>query len=148
MSTLERAIAIALEAHTGQHEKNGAPYLLHPLRVMLGVQTSGALLEDARMVAVLHDVVEDNPAWTLERLRGEGFSEAVITGVDAVTRRTTESYTEFVARAGRHPLGRAVKLADLRDNMDITRLAEVGEKERERLARYLAAYRLLTEQDA
>jgi len=151
MSTLERAIAIAVEAHAGQRDKSGAPYLLHPLRVMFGVQCEAALLEEARIVAALHDVVEDNPAWTLDRLREEGFSGNVVAGVDAVTRRTgerggggyEESYEEFVVRAAQHPIGRAVKLADLRDNMDVTRLAEVGEKERERLARYLHAYRML-----
>ena len=144
MPNLERAIAIAVEAHAGQQDKNGDPYRLHPLRVMFGVQTEDALLDDARMVAALHDVVEDNPAWTLDRLRDEGFSETVIAGVDAVTHREHESYAEFVARAAQHPIGRAVKMADLRDNMDVTRLQSVGEKERQRLEKYLAAYRQLT----
>lgn len=138
MATLERAIAIAVEAHGGQLDKNGAPYVLHPLRVMFDVKG-----DEVRMVAALHDVVEDNPAWTLERLRAEGFSDAVLAGVDALTRRDDETYEEFVARAGSHPIGRQVKLADLRDNMNVTRLAEVGEKERTRLERYLKAYRAL-----
>jgi (p)ppGpp synthase/HD superfamily hydrolase len=148
MATLERAIAIAVEAHAGQQDKNGAPYILHPLRVMFGVQANHAMLEDARIVAALHDVVEDNPAWTLDRLRDEGFSETVIAGVDALTCRENESYDAFVDRAAQHLIGRAVKLADLRDNMEVTRLAAVGEKEQARLDRYLQAYRRLTEQGA
>src|SRR4051812_31424399 len=118
MSTLERAIAIAAEAHAGQVDKAGAPYILHPLRVMLSVETT-----DERIVAVLHDVVEDCPGWTAERLRDEGFSTAVLRGVDAVTKRDGESYESFVVRAAADPLGRAVKIADLRDNMDLRRIA-------------------------
>lgn len=141
MATLERAIAIAVEAHMGQQDKNGQPYILHPLRVMLSVEGVSA-----RIVAVLHDVVEDNPAWTLDRLRAEGFSAEVVAGVDAVTRRGDESYENFVRRAGENPIGRTVKLADLRDNMDVTRLAQVGESERARLQRYLEAWQYLTGQ--
>ena len=68
VSTLERAIAIAAEAHTGQVDKAGAPYVLHPLRMMLSLSSI-----DERIVAVLHDVCEDCPGWTFDRLRKEGF---------------------------------------------------------------------------
>lgn len=140
MSTLERAIAIAVEAHMGQRDKNGAPYILHPLRVLFGVTGN-----DTQIVAVLHDVVEDCPEWTIARLRDEGFSEEILEAIDSVTRRENETYEEFVRRAAQNPIGLQVKRADLRDNMDVTRLAEVGEKERERLARYLRAWRTLEE---
>lgn len=137
MSTLERAIAIAAEAHRGQTDKAGAPYILHPLRVMLRLR--GA---DERIVGVLHDLIEDTD-WTLERLRSEGFSPAVIDGVDAVTRRDGENYEAFVLRAGRDPLGRRVKLADLQDNSDLSRIPEPTAKDRERLERYRRAIELL-----
>ena len=75
MATLERAIALAAQAHEGQVDKAGAPYILHPLRMMLSVDTP-----EARVAAVLHDVVEDTPV-SLEELRVEGFSEAVIGAV-------------------------------------------------------------------
>ena len=133
MSTLERAVAIAAEAHAGQVDKAGAPYLLHPLRLMLQMET----LEE-RMVAVLHDVVEDSD-WSFERLRREGFSENVLEGIDAVTRREGETYEEFVLRASRHPIGRRVKLADLRDNSDLSRIASPTEKDRERVEKYRRA---------
>jgi (p)ppGpp synthase/HD superfamily hydrolase len=86
MSTLERAIAISAEAHAEQVDKAGAPYVLHPLRMMLGMTT----LEE-RIVAVLHDVCEDCPGWTFDRLRSEGFSEEILAALDAVTKRDGEA---------------------------------------------------------
>lgn len=139
MSTLERAIAIAVQAHEGQTDKNGQPYILHPLRMMLRFRSEAEM-----MVAVLHDVVEDNPAWNFERLRQEGFAEDIIIAVDHLTRRESESYEEFADRAGSHPLARQVKLADLEDNMDLKRLKELTEKDKERLARYHRAWGKLT----
>ena len=73
MSTLERAIVIAAEAHAGMTDKAGAPYILHPLRMMMDLTSP-----EERIVAVLHDVCEDCPGWTFERLRGEGFSEEIL----------------------------------------------------------------------
>jgi len=138
MSTLERAIAIAAEAHAGQTDKAGAPYILHPLRVMLSLST-----DEERMVAVLHDVCEDCPAWDVERLRAEGFSEAVIAGLRAVTKREGEDYEAFVRRAAADPIGRRVKRADLADNSDLSRIAEPTAKDHERLAKYRRAIALL-----
>ncbi|GAB4408589.1 MAG: HD domain-containing protein [Anaerolineae bacterium] len=139
MSTLERAIAIAVQAHQGQTDKNGQPYILHPLRMMLRLKSEAEMI-----VAVLHDVVEDNPAWNFERLRQEGFAEEIITAVDHLTRRENETYEEFAARAGSHPLARQVKLADLEDNMDLKRLRTLTEKDKERLARYHRVWLELT----
>ncbi|MGL4650268.1 MAG: HD domain-containing protein, partial [Caldilineaceae bacterium] len=129
MSSVERAVAIAIEAHAGQLDKSGKAYIAHPLRVMAAfAHEPGAEGEALRMVAVLHDVVEDAPAWPLERLRGEGFLPEIIDAVDHLTRRESESYEAFVDRALAHPLARRVKLADLRDNMDLTRLLDIDEK--------------------
>ena len=134
MSTLERAIAIAAEAHAGQVDKAGAPYILHPLRVMLACQT-----DEERIVGVLHDVCEDCPGWDFARLRAEGFSEQVIAGLDAVTKREGEDYPAFVRRAAADPIGRAVKRADLADNSDLSRIAAPSERDHARLERYRAA---------
>ncbi|MBN1659339.1 MAG: HD domain-containing protein [Anaerolineae bacterium] len=138
MGTLDRAILIAAQAHLGQVDKVGEPYVLHPLRVMMAVEG-----ETEQTVAALHDVVEDSTEWTLERLRGEGFSEEVVEAVDHLTRREGETYEAFVERAAGNPIARRVKLADLADNMDIRRLRVLGEKEVERLRRYHAAWRVL-----
>jgi (p)ppGpp synthase/HD superfamily hydrolase len=140
MPSVERAIAIAAEAHAGQVDKAGAPYILHPLRVMLA-QTSA----EARMAAVLHDVVEDCPGWTLDRLRGEGFSDLVLEAIAAVTKRPEErdDYEAFIRRAARHPIGRLVKRADLRDNLDLSRIAEPSAKDLKRADKYRRALLLL-----
>jgi (p)ppGpp synthase/HD superfamily hydrolase len=133
MSTLERAIALAAEAHAGQVDKAGAPYILHPLRVMLRL----ASVEE-RIAAVLHDVVEDC-GWTLERLRAEGFSDRVIAAIDALTRRPAETYEQFVLRAAANPIARRVKLADLWDNSDLSRIANPTPKDHERIEKYRRA---------
>ncbi len=140
MSTIERAIAIAAEAHTGQVDKAGAPYIFHVLRVMLAVETL-----DERIAAVLHDVVEDT-SWTLDQLSGEGFSDEVVQAIDSVTRRTGETYEEFVARAGKNPLGRRVKIADLADNSDLRRIAAPTAEDYARIERYRLAMEQLAGQ--
>src|SRR5215469_14471918 len=115
MSNLERAIAIAVEAHKGQKDKSGAPYILHPLRVMGRVNSNVE-----KIVAILHDVVEDTK-WTFDDLRREGFSESIIQSIDCVTKREGEAYEDFVKRSASNPLAKRVKIADLEDNMDLRR---------------------------
>jgi (p)ppGpp synthase/HD superfamily hydrolase len=135
MPLLEKAIAIATEAHRGKTDKGGHPYILHPLRVMLRVET-----EDEQIVAVLHDVIEDHgDTWPPERLRQVGFSDQILAALDCVTRRKGETYEQFIERCASHLVARRVKLADLEDNMDLRRLPNITEKDRERLNRYLAA---------
>ena len=134
---LERAIALAARAHEGQVDKSGAPYILHPLRMMLRLAGT-----EERIVAVLHDVVEDCGV-SFEQLRAEGFSEEVVAAVDAVTRRETETYEEFVLRAGANAVGRRVKLADLEDNSDLSRIAQPTARDFERLAKYQRAIAVL-----
>ncbi len=137
MSTLERAIAIACEAHAGQVDKAGQPYILHPLRVMLRVQ--GA---HERMAAVLHDVVEDT-AVTLEHLASEGFEAVVLEAVDALTKRPGENRLQAAARAALHPVALQVKLADNAENMDLSRIAHPTEKDLARVEEYKAVRALL-----
>jgi (p)ppGpp synthase/HD superfamily hydrolase len=139
MPTLEDAIALAVEAHRGQRDKAGQSYILHPLRVMMRLQT-----EAERMAAILHDVVEDTP-YTLERLRALGYPDEVLGALDCLTKREGESYEAFIERLRPHALARRVKLADLEDNMDVRRLPAVGPREAERLTRYRAAWSRLQE---
>jgi len=134
MSNLARAISLAAAAHIDQREKSGAPYILHPVRLMLRMDTEAEMI-----VAVLHDVVEDTP-WTFDQLRREGFSEEILAALDCVTRRSTETYAEFVDRARDNPLARKVKLADLEDNMDLRRLPEVTAKILDRMKMYHEAW--------
>ena len=131
---LERAIAIAVGAHHGALDKSGQPYILHPLRVMCRLTGT-----DEKIVAVLHDVVEDTP-WTMEQLRAEGFSDRVLDALDRVTQREGEPYDEFVERSAANPVSRAVKIADIEDNMDIRRLDAVTPRAAERLEKYRRAW--------
>lgn len=139
MPTLEDAIALAVEAHRGQRDKAGQCYVLHPLRLMLRLES-----EAERMAAVLHDVVEDTP-YTLERLRALGYPEEVLAALDCLTRREGETYEAFIERIRPHALARRVKLADLEDNMDVRRLTSISVRDTERLARYRAAWSRLKE---
>lgn len=139
MPTLEDAIRLALDKHHGQTDKSGAPYILHPLRVMAGMQT-----EAERIVAVLHDVVEDTDV-TLDDLRRMGYSAEIVAAIDHLSRRDDETYEEFIQRIKPHPLAVRVKLGDLLDNMDIRRNAALDEKALERFQRYQKAWVELTQ---
>ncbi len=141
MSTLERAIAIAARAHTGQVDKGGAPYILHPLRVMLRVSEPRE-----RLVAVLHDVIEDSPV-TLEQLRGEGFTEEVLQALAALTKVEGEDYPGFIRRVAQNPLARRVKRADLAENSDLSRIPAPSEEDRRRLEKYRQAIEYLDSLD-
>jgi (p)ppGpp synthase/HD superfamily hydrolase len=136
---LEKALALALKAHKGQKDDNGAPYILHPLRVMEGVRTPVE-----KIVAILHDVVEDTD-YTFKDLRKEGFTKEIIAALDCVTKREGEDYEVFVRRSAGNPIARQVKFADLEDNMRLLRRGEVDKKSLSRLNRYMRAWRYLAE---
>ncbi|ARO34046.1 metal-dependent phosphohydrolase HD domain-containing protein (plasmid) [Rhizobium sp. NXC14] len=121
MQHLDHAMQIAIEAHEGQVDKTGRPFFEHCQRVALLV--SG---EEARTVAYLHDVAEKGSGWTLDRLREDGFPPAIISAVDALTRRSEETDDEFVRRAASNPLALPVKQADLEDNL--RQAEQAGEK--------------------
>ncbi len=134
-----RAVMIAAEAHLGQRDKAGAPYIDHPLRLRAQAAT-----ETEAMVAVLHDVVEDSP-WTLDDLRREGFPDEVLVAIDHLTRRAGESYEAFIDRARACPLAARVKRLDLEDNLDGSRIAEPTAADHARAERYRRALARLTE---
>jgi (p)ppGpp synthase/HD superfamily hydrolase len=152
MPSLEDAIELALGAHRGQTDKAGQPYVLHPLRVMLALDA-----DEARMVGVLHDVVEDTrdkpcpeDRITFEKLASWGYPEPVIAALDRVTKLPDESgdegYRRFIQRVKGNALARKVKLADLADNLDVSRLKPpLDEWDLKRLNRYLDATRTLSE---
>lgn len=138
MSTLQRAIEIATEAHKGQFDKAGNEYIGHPLRVMEMGKT-----EDEKIVGMLHDVIEDTD-WTFEALEAEGFSKEVIDALRCVTKVSEkENYDDFIDRVRKNPLAVAVKINDLTDNMDIRRLPYLSDKDIKRLKKYLKAYKRL-----
>ncbi|MCV9961436.1 HD domain-containing protein [Pararhizobium sp. BT-229] len=140
---LDLAIKLATEAHAGQVDKAGQPYILHPLRVMQAMKT-----DDERIVAVLHDVIEDT-AWTCDDLYWQhGFSPDVVAAIGALTRRSGEEYFDFIRRAAANPLARAVKIADIRDNLDPTRRLPDDPNAIERAEKYRQALAMLLEAPA
>jgi len=148
-SLLETAVGIALRAHAGQRDRAGKPYITHPLRMMGRART-----DDERIVAVLHDTVEDGGpnGVSMASLEEAGFPPRILRAVDRLTRRKAslfpdrsddEPYEAFVERTAGDPLARAVKLLDLQDNMDLSRLSEITDADLERLNRYVRAWHRL-----
>lgn len=140
MSTIEKAIEIAAREHAGDIDKGGSPYIFHPLRLMFAVRKPFE-----KMAAVLHDVVEDTPV-TLDDLKDEGFNPEVIAAVEALTKKAGESRMEAATRAAENPIAIVVKLADVTDNMDLSRISEPTDKDFARLKEYFAVKKYLVEQ--
>jgi len=137
VSTIEKAVQLAAKAHEGRKDKAGAPYILHLLRVMLAMSTA-----DDMMAAVLHDIVEDTDT-SLDDLRDAGFSDEIVRAIDALSRHRGELYESFTSRVAQNPMARRVKLADLEDNMDLTRFEKITDKDIDRWRKYLRAWRRL-----
>lgn len=135
----KKAIRLAFEAHAGQYDKSGLPYILHPIH--LAEQMTDEL---STVCAVLHDVVEDTP-WTLEELRQEGFPEEVIQVLRLLTHCPSLSYSEYIRQLSGNSTARKVKLADLRHNSDLSRLETVDQKALNRVEKYRQAIRFLEE---
>ena len=137
--TLEQAITIAVHAHAGQVDKAGQPYLLHPLRIMLKLETN-----DERIAGVLHDVVEDTPV-TIEDLEAKGLTGSALEAVRLLTKTKGADYDAYLVPIKDHAVAKAVKLRDLEDNLDCRRLPTITEQDHERLNQYLSAHRFLNE---
>lgn len=135
--SLDYAIELAAKGHAGQKDKAGQPYILHVLRVMLAMNT-----DEERIVAALHDLVEDTH-FSLSQLRQLGFSPEIVSAVDILTRQEGQSYEGYIARISRHALATRVKLADLQDNMNLARLPHPTDRDFDRHERYVKAWCLL-----
>lgn len=128
-----KAFQIAYNAHKGQFDKGGNPYILHPIMVALNVES-----DDEKIVALLHDVVEDTGT-TLDDLWEAGFSDRIIEAVDVLTKKDSENYEDYLCRVKENELAKNVKIADLRHNSDVSRLKTVNEKDVARITKYLKA---------
>ena len=122
---------LAAKGHMGQVDKGGHPYILHPTRVMLSCKTV-----EEKTVAMLHDLLEDT-AYTEDDLREEGFPAEIIEAVVCLTKTEGEEYADYVERVCQNKLAARVKLADLKDNMDLNRLPGLTPKDFQRLEKYL-----------
>jgi len=142
MATIDRAIMIASIAHAGQKDKAGKPYILHPLRVMLTVASDKNATDEQKIVAVLHDVIEDTYVQE-QQLRENGFSEDIINAIKSVTKIEGESRIDAAKRTKLNAIGRVVKLADLKDNMDLSRIENLTAKDLLRVAEYEEVKKIL-----
>ena len=143
LERVRQAYLLAKEAHAPQRRKSGEPYILHPIAVALIVAKELQLDANTIITAFLHDVVEDTSVTfaELEQL----FPAQVMEAVRLLTHLEETPYMDYVAQIKLNPIARAVKLADLRHNSDLSRLDAVDEKALRRCEKYAEAIRLLTE---
>lgn len=134
---LDLAIEVACKAHAGQKDKAGDNYILHPLRLMLKFDS-----DEERVVAVLHDVVEDSDV-SLDKIKNFGFSQAVVDALDCLTKRDNEQYEVFIHRIVGNRLSKKVKIEDIKDNLNLLRLNELNEYDLLRINKYHKALRFL-----
>lgn len=130
---IETALRIATAAHDGQLDKGGQPYILHAMRVMMEVDSV-----DEKVVALLHDVLEDTETEPDDLVR-EGIKPRQLAALHALTKREGEDYDLYLRRVADNPTARVVKMADIEDNLDMTRLKYVGKVDMQRREKYLAA---------
>ncbi|MDF9411637.1 HD domain-containing protein [Brevibacillus laterosporus] len=141
MNMAVEAVLLATKAHANQQDKGGQPYILHPLRVMMYMPS-----DEARAVAVLHDVLEDTDV-TVDDLRVAGFPKEVVEAVMILTKNPKEEYDSYITRVKQNQLARAVKIADIKDNLDLTRIAEPTEDDLARIEKYKRALKELEAHD-
>ena len=133
----KKALKLCFEAHKNQVDKSGMPYVFHPFHVAEQMTD-----EATTIVALLHDVVEDTD-YTLEDLAAEGFGKDLLEAVALMTHEDDVPYLDYVAKLKDNPIARAVKLADLAPNSDLSRIGEVDEETKQRLEKYEKATTLL-----
>lgn len=134
---LQFALELAIEKHKNQKDKSGKPYILHPLHVMETVKS-----DDAKIVAILHDIIEDTDV-TEKDLLNAGLSKHIVDAVVMLTRSRDEDYMDYVKKLSSNPLAKEVKLADLQHNMDLRRLSTLKERDLDRNRKYQIAYHYL-----
>ena len=135
----KKALVLSFEAHKEQKDKSGMPYVFHPFHLAEQMKT-----EETAVVALLHDVVEDTE-YTLEDIRSMGFPERVVEALSLLTHDDAVPYMEYVEKIKNDQIAKAVKLADLRHNSDLTRLDIVDEKALARVEKYAKAIRILSD---
>lgn len=138
---LANAIRIAATVHEYQRDNGGNAYILHPIRIMMRLRTTD---EELMSIAILHDVIEDSDAWSLELFIKAGFSARVTNALKCLTHPKDENYEDYIKRVATNPDSVRVKLEDLRDNSDITRLKGLRKKDIERMEKYHRAYLYLS----
>lgn len=137
MSNLDKAIEIAIKAHTGQQDKAGQPYILHPLRLMFRFEN-----EIEMIVAVMHDVIEDSDV-TFADLKEQGFTQEIIAAIDCLSKKRGEDYEKFIQRVCTNRLAKKIKVEDIKDNLNLTRLEKISSQDLRRIEKYHKALKQL-----
>ena len=135
----KKALKFCFEAHKNQYDKSGMPYVFHPFHLAEQMTT-----EETTVVALLHDLVEDTH-YTIADLTEMGFPKAITEAIGLMTHGEGVDYFEYVAAIKENPIAKAVKIADLTHNSDLSRLDEVTEKALSRREKYQKALKMLTE---
>ncbi len=135
---IETALELALQAHTGQVDKAGNPYILHPMKLAANQKT-----HDGVVVALLHDAVEDSDL-TIDELK-ERFPAHLTEAIELLTHSKDVEYFDYIQKISQNELAKAVKIQDLLHNSDLSRLKEITDKDRERAAKYKKALEMLQE---
>ena len=133
----KKALKLSFEAHKNQVDKSGMPYVYHPFHLAEQMET-----EETVIVALLHDVVEDTD-YTLDDIIAMGFSDSVVEALALMTHDKSVPYMDYVAKIKSNPIAKAVKLADLKHNSDLSRLDFIDEKSQQRVKKYGQAIALL-----
>lgn len=137
------AISLAAQVHEKQKDRGGNAYILHPMRIMLRLRTTD---EELMQMAILHDVIEDSEGgYTLEKLQELGFSLRVLSALALLTHNKDEDYDSYIMKIASNVDAVRIKMEDLRDNSDITRLKGLREKDFERMKKYNKAFIFLRE---
>ena len=134
----ELAFEIAKTAHAGQTDKAGLDYILHPLQVAAEVTT-----DEEKAVALLHDIIEDTDV-TASELLAKGLPDNVVEAVEALTKKHNQNYAAYLAGVKKNRLTNADKLADLKNNSDLSRMEKITQKDRDREEQYRQAIEYLS----
>jgi len=137
MDIIEKSLEIALKAYSGQKDKAGKTYILHPLRLMAKMET-----EEEMSVALLHDVIEDSNL-TAQDLLNNGIPSNIVNAVQVLTKLSGESYENFIERVLENKLASKIKKADIEDNINILRLNSINNQDLERIAKYHKSWQTL-----
>lgn len=138
-NSMTEAFEISLSAHRGQRDKGGEAYVAHPVRVMKQVEN-----HKTKIVALLHDVIEDSQ-YQAKDLHCD-FSDDVVSAVECLTKNSDQSYPEYIEKISENEIARKVKIADLRDNLDLERLEELNEDDFQRIQKYHKSLQTLKKQ--
>ena len=133
------ALKLCSEAHKAQQDKSGIPYVFHPFHLAEQMKD-----EESTIAALLHDVVEDTP-YTIDDLRDKGYDYRILEVISVMTHDESVPYMEYILKIKQNAIAKAVKLADLKHNSDLTRLDTITEKDLKRVEKYRAAIVILNE---